>query len=264
MSRESKQQSVARRFAQSGNAALCDSVLHQEIGQRLLTRLELIKLSPNKVLDLGCGDGLHAKALQQHYGAALVLAVDKLLPQAALASSRKLSWRKRLASLVADAGQQPLVDESIDLIFSNLMLHWLDQPLAVVNEISRILAPGGLVMFSCYGPDTLLELRNTGIDFAEFVDMHDLGDDLVASGLGDPVMEMEKLTLKYTSSEKLLLDLDAAGLILPQQREAFIASAVVEQRNAFNLTVEVVYGHAWKPQKTPDSGSFKGIQIKPA
>lgn len=264
MSNESKQETVSQRFVQADNKKLSDSVLHQEIGQRLLTRLELIKLTPNKVLDLGCGDGLHAKALQQHYPTALLLAIDKLLPQAALASSRKLSWRKRLTSLVADAGQQPLADESIDLIFSNLMLHWLDQPLAVVNEISRILAPGGLVMFSCYGPDTLLELRETGIDFPEFVDMHDLGDDLVASGLGDPVMEMEKLTLKYTNSEQLLIDLSAAGLIFPQQQAALLASEAVEQRNDFHLTIEVVYGHAWKPEKSLDSGSFKGIEIKPA
>ena len=184
MSEESKQESVTHRFSQADSKPLIESVLHQEIGQRLLARLELIKLSPNKVLDLGCGDGLHARALQQHYPAALLFAVDRLWSQALQASGRKLSWRKRLTSLVADARQQPLPDQSIDLIFSNLMLHWLDQPLAVVKEISRILAPGGLVMFSCYGPDTLVELRQTGIDFPEFVDMHDLGDDLVASGLG--------------------------------------------------------------------------------
>ncbi len=264
MNKESKQQSVVQRFAQPAAKLSSDSVLHQEIGQRLLDRLELIKLSPHKVLDLGCGDGLHAKALQQHYPAALLLAVDKLLPQATQASRRKLSWRKRLSSLVADAEQQPLADASIDLVYSNLMLHWLDRPLAVVNEMSRVLTPGGLVMFSCYGPDTLLELRETGIEFPEFVDMHDLGDDLVASGLGDPVMEMEKLTLKYTDSEQLLLDLAAAGLILPTQQEAFLTSRLVEQRNEFKLTIEVVYGHAWKPEKTQESGSFKGIEIKPA
>ncbi len=263
MSNESKQETVSQRFVQADNKKLSDSVLHQEIGQRLLTRLELIKLLPNKVLDLGCGAGQHAKALQQQYPAALLLAADKLLPQAAQAAKRKLGWRKRLASLVADAGQQPLSDGSIDLVFSNLMLHWLGQPLAVVNEMSRILAPGGLVMFSCYGPDTLLELRDLDIDFPEFVDMHDLGDDLVASGLGDPVMEMEKLTLQYTNTEQLSLDLRAAGLILPQQKQALLAAQVIEQQSQFNLTIEVVYGHAWKPEKAPDSASFKGIEIKP-
>ena len=81
----------------------------------------------------------------------------------------------------------------------------------------RVLAPGGLVMFSTFGPDTLKELRArtrapTGTRTCNrFIDMHDIGDMLVAAGFADPVMDMEHVTLTYADVRELMRDLKAIG-----------------------------------------------------
>ena len=90
-----------------------------------------------------------------------------------------------------------------DRVWSNLMLHWLDDPLPALRELHRVLEVSGLLCFATLGPDTLKELRvaaqkvGAGDTAKRFLDMHDLGDMLVASGFGDPVMDMEMITLSY-------------------------------------------------------------------
>src|SRR5205085_909169 len=74
-------------------------------------------------------------------------------------------------------------------------------------------APEGLVLFSSLGPDTLKELRAAAgaASVHEFVDMHDLGDMLVAAGFSAPVMDMEVLAIEYAAGGRLLEDLRASG-----------------------------------------------------
>ena len=132
--------------------------------------------------------------------------------------------------------------------------------------LRRVLKVGGLLMFSCYGPDTLKELRNAfaARDAAPhvhgFVDMHDLGDMLSVCGYSAPVMDMEVITLTYADAEALLADLRATGQqnVLAERRRGLTGKGVLEgMRAAYEqlrrdgrlpASFEIVYGHAWKAQ----------------
>jgi malonyl-CoA O-methyltransferase len=142
----------------------------------------------------------------------------------------------------------------------------------VFAEAARILQPGGLILFSTFGPDTLKELREA-FSLADafehvnsFVDMHDLGDQLVAAGLADPVMEMEIITLEYSCVEKVARDLKAIGAhnSMPGRprglsgrgrwRDVIAAYEKHRRNGALPASYEVIYGHAWKvaPRRLAD------------
>ena len=171
----------------------------------------------------------------------------------------------------ADAERLPLAAGSLDLVFSNLALQWC-RPEAVFSEAARVLRPGGLLIFSTFGPDTLKELRGA---FAAadghahvntFIDMHDLGDALVHAGFADPVMDMEMITLEYACVEAVARDLKAIGArnSLPGRPRGLsgrgrwrqvIAAYEKDRRNGvLPASYEVVYGHAWKtaPRRLAD------------
>jgi SAM-dependent methyltransferase len=169
------------------------------------------------------------------------------------------------ARVTGDAGRLPVADDNIDLIFSNLMLHWHPEPHAVFPEWKRVLKTDGLLMFSCFGPDTLKEVRAAAAvalpdsRAMPFVDMHDFGDMMVASGFANPVMDAEIITLTYASASELLREVRALGgnprddraQSLPSGRQAReMLKALEAQRGddgRIRLTFEVAYGHAWKP-----------------
>jgi malonyl-CoA O-methyltransferase len=192
------------------------AVLARETGRRMAERLEYVKLSPSRMADIGCASGDGIRDLQQRYPAALPLAVD--FSSAMLQQVRhRVPLLQRLARRVprlinADARSLPLAANSLGLVWSNLMLHWLDDPLPALREMHRVLEVDGLLMFAMLGPDTLMELRaacsDCGLEppLRRFLDMHDIGDMLIAAGFADPVMDMEMLTLTYGSPRGLLRD----------------------------------------------------------
>ncbi len=154
---------------------------------------------------------------------------------------------------------------SVDLVVSNLMLHWHPRPHAAIPEWRRVLSAGGLLLFSCFGPDTLRELRAAVVEALPasspmpFVDMHDFGDMMVAAGLSTPVMDVEQLTLTYPGPRELLAEVRALGAnprsdrptALPSGRSARRLLAALDARRdatgCIPLTFEVAYGHAWQP-----------------
>jgi len=244
------------------------AVLHEEIGARLLERLDLVKISPRQILDVGCGNGAHARLLARKYAGATIFCIDRSenMARAVVAERsglRSLLRRSRVLASVADAHLLPVEQESTELVFANLLLHWSSDPMALMSEIYRVLKENSLFVFSCYGPDSLQELAAIDIDVPGFSDMHDLGDTALAAGFSDPVMEMEKLSLKYKSRSRLCGDIEAAGLLNEQQILQIRQHPAADLFENFSLTIEVVYGHAWKPEKAPDADTFKGIKIKP-
>jgi len=257
--------------------------LRREIASRMREKLALVKIEPMRVLDGGCGAGADLPELQRMYPNAHLLAIDAALPMlvqiqqqqraATSALGRLLSkWtpaalrsEQGAALLCADFAHLPIAAQSVDLIWSNLALHWHPQPDLIFAEWRRVLRTEGLLMFSCFGPDTLIELREA---FAEaddmphvlpFVDMHDFGDMLVNVGFATPVMDMEKITLTYQDPHKLLADVRAlGGNPLATRRRGLsgknahraLLAALERQRGAdgrIKLTFEVVYGHAFRP-----------------
>lgn len=252
-----------------GAAAAYDqaAVLAREVGARMTERLDYMKIAPRRMADIGCATGDGIRALQARYGKAQAIAIDSALPMLHGVRARRsclarlmhpLRARPRLVT--ADARALPLAAGTLDLAWSNLMLHWLDDPLPALREMHRVLEVGGLVMFATLGPDSLLELRaamekvGAGDTVKRFPDMHDLGDMLVAAGFADPVMDMEMVDFTYRHPRQFLADQRHLGvrdrLLGEQAFRAWRRIFAAWQRTAdgrLPLRFEIVYGHAWKP-----------------
>ena len=252
--------------------------LRREVANRMHERLQLVKLAPLRVLDAGCGTGADLPMLHKDYPAAQVLALDASeamlraaqqqgAPQSAITQlmSKLLPSKSGIDALCGDFADLPLARNTVDLVWSNLAMHWHPQPDRVFAEWHRVLRVNGLLMFSCFGPDTFQELRTafTEVDLAPhslpFVDMHDFGDQLVEAGFSTPVMDMEKITVTYDTPEKLLNDVRAfGGNPLSTRRQGLLGRAAHQrllagldrQRRAdgrIGLSFEVIYGHAFRP-----------------
>ncbi len=269
---------VALQFSRRGDLSSAQ-FLYGEIARRMDERLRLVRLQPEQLLDAGCGAGQQIKLLHARYPTARYLGQDhnpRLLQYARQSAKQHLSggWRQTLSQwrgkpaqaqwLEADLAHTGLAPESLDLVWSNLALHWHAAPHDVLQEWSRILKLNGLVFFSCFGPATLQEVRaaahQAGLSTAtpSFVDMHDFGDLLIEKGFADPVMDQEVLTLTYATPEKLLADVKALGGnpslgrrpgLLGRDRYQRLLAALDAQRKTdgrLHLTIEVAYGHAWR------------------
>jgi len=263
---------VRRNFARAAASYDEAAVLQREIGKRMLERLDYVRIEPQRVLDLGCGTGASLTALHERYPGALVIGADPCLPMLRVGQRQhsRLRWLlpflrgNRSPLLAAEATALPLPAQSIGLLWSNLMLHWLDDPLPAFREANRLLEVGGLLMFSTFGPDTLKELRASFGDgyvhTQRFTDMHDYGDMLVECGFTDPVMDVDVLTMTYARLDDLLADLRRSGSACAMQarrrgltgRSTWAATraayAQCAREGRLPATYEVVYGHAWRSQ----------------
>ena len=263
---------VRRQFDARAHRFATAAVLPREIARRMIERLEYIRLVPQQILDVGCGAGETQAALHARYPRAHWTGVDiseRMLQNFRLgAHARGLRWLRRVSigRVVADGGRLPIADGRVDLLFSNLMLHWHPEPHTVFPEWKRVMKVEGLLMFSCFGPDTLKELRaaaTAALPHAcpmPFIDMHDFGDMMVASGFATPVMDAEIITLTYQSPHALLREArlmggnprDDRAQRLPSSRQVRDLLHALEAQRASDgriaLTFEVAYGHAWKPQ----------------
>jgi len=232
------------------------AVLAREVGRRMATRLDLVRLSPRRFADIGCATGDGLRELARRYPAAVPFAVDWALPMLRAVHARAGVWSRLRGTaprcVNADVRALPLASGSLDLVWSNLMLHWLADPRPAFAELHRVLGAGGLLHFAALGPDTLKELRRLGAPVARFPDMHDLGDLLVAAGFADPVMEMEMLTLVYPAPRAFLADQRRLGVRdallgrLPWRQWRALFAAWPREAAGLPARFEIVYGHAWK------------------
>ena len=257
-----------RRFDRAAPTYARASRLESEVGARMLERLDYVRLAPERILDAGCGPAPQAAALARRYPGARLLALDFSLPM--LARSRAIGWRARLlgkrppAALCASLERLPLAAASVQLVWSNMALHWVRDARAALAEFQRVLAPEGLLMFSTLGPDTLKELRTAAGEARvhRFADMHDLGDWLMAAGFSAPVMDVETINVAYRDMAQLFADLRASGQVNARaDRPRGLAGKGLRaalERAGTRVTCEVVYGHAWKgtPRRTADGRSI--------
>lgn len=268
--------------------------LRREISSRMFDRLELIKIAPLRVLDAGCGAGADLPLLQKMYPAAQILGLDaaEAMLRAAQGPGAKSSSLNQLLSkllpsksgvdlLCGDFAELPLGPNALDLVWSNLALHWHPQPDRVFAEWRRVLRVNSLLMFSCFGPDTLREVRNA---FAEadlsphalpFVDMHDFGDQLVEAGFSTPVLDMETITVTYETPQALLADVRALGgnplttlrrSMMGKQAWQRMLDTLERGRRSdgkLGLSFEVIYGHAFRPAPKVTSKGEAIIRFDP-
>lgn len=251
------------------------AVLQNEVCQRLLEKLACVKISPEYILDAGAGTGSAVPGLYQMYRKASLVALD-LSENMLDRTSRHGSFLRSPHLVCADIEQLPFADNTFDLIFSSLSLQWCNDLTSALSEARRVLKPGGLYVFSTFGPDTLKELRYSWskVDAANhvnrFIDMHDIGDALLHDGFAEPVMEAELITVTYNSVDEIMHDLKSIGANVtaePDQRSVSgrgLAGKSVLQtvRQAYEqfrkdrllpASYEIIYGHAWKA-KSEDTG----------
>ena len=245
-------------------------------------RLEYIKVDPAWVLDAGSGAGHDLSQLKSRFPEATLIALDAnelALGRCSVNRNSRPGPLSRLFAratptwcVCADFAAMPLRSNTLDVIWSNLALHWHSQPKQTFVEWRRCLKAGGLLMFSAFGPDTLKEIRTAfaAVDdyphTHEFIDMHDYGDMLVEAGFVTPVMDMEMLTLTYSKSEDLLEEVRRLGGnallgrrrgLLSRAQAARMAQGLDATRGSdgrYRLSFEVLFGHAWAgiPRTTKD------------
>jgi malonyl-CoA O-methyltransferase len=271
---------VRRSFGRSARDYDATAVLQARVRDELLERLDVVRLEPAAVLDLGAGTGHASIALKCRYRSSQVVALD-LAEGMLREAGRRQTLLRRFRRVCGHAAALPLRDASVDLVFSNLMLQWCQDPDAVFGECRRVLKPGGLLTFTTFGPDTLVELRrawaaaDTHTHVNRFIDMHDLGDALVRSGLAEPVMDVERFTLTYADVRDLMHDLKSIGAHnanAGRPRGLTGKAALARMTAAYEAlrcdgrlpaTYEVVYGQAWCPVAPPRRKGLPGEVVVP-
>lgn len=253
------------------------AVLQREVGDRLLERLDFLRIAPERILDLGAGTGHLARALTKRYRRARIVALD--IAHAMLLQARRRSgWWRRPRFVCGDIERLPFADHSVDLLLSSLTVQWCNALEPTFAEFRRVLRPGGALLFTSLGPDTLHELRASwaaadGYSHVNtFLDMHDVGDMLLRAGLRDPVLDVERLTLTYPDLRGLVDDLKALGAhnLTAGRARGLTGKArwqrVRETYDGFRAdgllpaTYEVIYGHAWAPD-TVQHAAADGVRV---
>ena len=262
------------------------AILQREIAQRILERLDLVKLQPDTILDIGAGTGIAAHALSKRYKKSRVIAFDlapNMLKQARQRGSLLHKLMAKRGFICGDAEHLPFADNSVELIFSSSTLQWCSNLDHTFTELKRILKPGGLLMFSTFGPDTLKELRQSwqaadtnddeNIHVHDFIDMHDIGDAMLRAGLADPVMDVENFTLTYPDAYQLMRELKTLGAhnVATDRRHSLTGKTRVKKmlaayetlrsNGSLPATYEVVYGHAWAAELASNNSTSRDINI---
>lgn len=268
---EIDKRALRRAFSRAATQYDAAAVMQREVCKRMLERLDYIKQKPATILDVGCGTGWGTRQLGERYPVAQVVALD--IAMGMLQASRGTSsWWSKLFSgkttpyVCGDMEALPIATQSMDMVWSNLAMQWCNDLPATFVELHRVLNVEGLLMFATFGPDTLKEIRTAFKDvdgynhINRFADMHDIGDMLVAAGFGDPVMDMEYITLTYDDVKAVMQDLRSIGAnnatagratgMMGKKTWSRVLENYERLRRDGKLpaTFEVVYGHAWKPQ----------------
>ena len=254
---------VAPAFDRASPGYDAAAALQERVRNELLSRLDELKIAPRSVIDLGAGTGHATRELKRRYPGALVTAVD--IAPGMLAHARAQSrWLRRFERVRADAYSLPFRDGAFDLVFSSLMLQWCDDLDGVFAELARVLAPGGLLLFSTFGPGTLAELRESwaasgapGNHVNHFFDCQALGSALMQAGFAEPVLDVDRHVLRYPDTMNLMRELKAIGAhnvtqgrsrgLMGRRRLAAMAMAYETLRRDGSLpaTWEVIHASSW-------------------
>jgi malonyl-CoA O-methyltransferase len=258
---------VAQAFDRASASYDAAAALQERVRKELIARLAELKIAPQSILDLGAGTGHSSRALKGAYPKALVVAAD--IAPGMLARARQQSrWLRRFERVRADAYSLPFQSGVFDLVFSNLMLQWCDDLDPVCGELARVLKPGGLLLLSTFGPGTLAELREAWASsdgqsnhVNHFFDPHALGSALMHAGVAEPVLDVDRIVLRYPDAMSLMRELKAIGAHnVTQGRARGLTgrrrlAAMIDAYEALRLhgklpaTYEVIHVTAWGAER---------------
>lgn len=269
-----KLRDVQRRFDRAATSFDDVDFVHRATSNGLIDRLEPMTIEVKRILDLGGATGSASRELRSRFKRSCIIVLDASREMLS-AAERKRSWFSRVSMLQANAMALPLQTGCVDLVFSNLLLPWIDDLQAVFTEVGRVLKKGGLFAFSALGPDSLSALRDAW-SFVDsnphvnlFADMHDLGDGLVRAGLRDPVLDTDFLNVSYRDTKSLFRDLTLLGArnslagraraLTGKRRFREMESRLRERFHdgLLELGLELVYGHAWGGGPPQPSGEYR-------
>lgn len=253
---------IQRAFGRAAPTYAQHSALQREVEDQLLERLEYFEGKPTRVLDIGCGPGRATLVLRKRFKEASIVALDIALP---MLKSIRPGWLRPIARVCANAIDLPLADASIDIVFSNLCMQWIDDVPTLLNEFRRVLRPNGYVAFSTFGPDTLHELRTAWSmaddtpHVSQFADIARLGDAMLSAGFRNPVLDVDRFTQSHTDAASLMRALKSIGATNadPRRQRGLMGKShyrrAVEAYERFRVdgelpaTYEVISAHAWAP-----------------
>lgn len=258
---------IRRAFSRSAHSYEAAAVLQREVEKRLLESLDYLnEHKPRVVLDVGSGPAHAAAAMHKRWPGAQVIALDMALPMLRQAK-KQAGWWKPFARVCADARALPFAEGSVDVLFSNLCLQWVEDLPAVFAGFRRVLRPGGMLLCSTFGPETLQELRDAFAHadavphVSPFAPIAQFGDALMMAGFRDPVLDRDRFTLTYDDLPALMRELRALGAtnalntrratLTGRTRFAAAAAAYEPLRRddgKLPSTWEVIYAQAWAPQ----------------
>jgi len=260
---------VADSFSKAAASYDEAAFLQNEVAARVFERLSLMRIQPKQILDVGCGTGHCSRLLRDHFSKAKVFGID-IAPGMIEFAKQQQSLFRKINYQVADADKLPFEDNSFELVFSNLTIQWLPDLAYTFKELNRVLKPGGLLIFSTLGPDTLIELKQSwqqvdaAVHVNEFIDMHIVGDLVFNSNFDNTVMDRDVITLTYKTMLGLMRDLKAIGAhnidsdrprgMLGKEKFSRLQAAYENFRwpeGELPATYEVIYGHAWKKIAKP-------------
>ncbi len=258
--------------------------LHEEVATRMAQRLQWFREPPSSWLHwepvLG-GLQSHARLRVQlpqaswHVMAEQLPAALEATRESAARSWNPLQWRRAPVAPTLPA------DGQVAMLWANMVLHHEPQPQPLLQRWHGLIQTNGFLMFSCLGPDTLRELRAVYAQAGwpdpahAFTDMHDWGDMLVHSGFAEPVMDMERITLSYSSAQALLDELRGLGRNLSLNRhpaargrvwrasllQALEAGLPRDDQGRLLLSFEIIYGHAYKPVPRVPMAASQSVSV---
>lgn len=246
------------------------AVLQNKIIDNLFKRMDLITLNPEIAIDLGCGTGRVSKILHNKFTNLDLINFDLSEGMLSFAKNKNSNnlfpflRKKKNSYICGDIDYLPFKNESFDLIWSSSAFQWSNNINSSFKQVLNILKPGGLFIFSTFGPNTLNELGKISEEIFDtstinnFFDFNIIGDLLKNSGFKDSVLDVENYVLTYQNPKNLLIDLKKIGATageIDHNRglvgKNFISKYLksyekFKENNLYPATYEVIYGYAWK------------------
>ena len=240
------------------------SSLQNKISDNLFKKLDLIEVRPSLILDLGCGTGRNGRILKEKYQNIRLINYDfsiNMLQEAKKNQHKILGTKSEF--ICGDIEELSFSENTFDVIWSTSSLQWCNNLSDIFKKAKVILKPGGLFIFSTFGPNTLFELRNITKKISNyqktnnFIDALSITEKLINEGFIDPFVDSEEFCLSYKDISKLFLDLRKIGATsgfknrnIGLSGKSFLKLIIDGYKEysydgIFPATYEAIYGYAW-------------------